>query len=220
MSARERHLYAALVSDLTNLYPALNTWEDHLWAEIQHRMEHRIEKRWNELGGFWQQEEQAETEGESINGQNIEDVFASISKVQKDEIQYVQFIAFADEQIGPRRSLHCCPADDHPGSSGLAVDAVRGPAPGLGGGYSARVRETRDQRIIADLIDCSDRSCASSLIWPLSCAHWAKTSRTPLQMLSFRLTWQYWNARGMTSWWPCMQLVYGKEAVRRATLGS
>lgn len=90
LPAAERHLYAALISDLPNLYGALDTWEDLLWANVQYKMEARLERRWKELGGFWQEQdtqlgEDAEFAGVSAGG--MDDIFAAIGAVQKHEVQ-------------------------------------------------------------------------------------------------------------------------------------
>ncbi|ODN81544.1 hypothetical protein L202_01963 [Cryptococcus amylolentus CBS 6039] len=92
----ERHLYAALISDLPTLLPACENWEDYLWAHVQHRIEARLEKRWHELGGFWEGEagvgkDQAE-EVEMARG-GLEEVFESMRGVGKAGI--------ADEMTDP-----------------------------------------------------------------------------------------------------------------------
>ncbi|WVQ84716.1 hypothetical protein IAT38_006873 [Cryptococcus sp. DSM 104549] len=84
----ERHLYAALISDLPTLLPACTSWEDHLWAHVQHRIEARVERRWKELGGYWEQEgrglggEEEEGESEVVRG-GLEEVFESMAGLQK-----------------------------------------------------------------------------------------------------------------------------------------
>lgn len=45
-----------MTSDLPTLLPTCKTWEDHLWARVLSRIEARLEARWRELGGFWEQE--------------------------------------------------------------------------------------------------------------------------------------------------------------------
>jgi nuclear pore complex protein Nup107 len=90
LPAAERHLYAALISDLPHLHSALETWEDLLWANVQYKMEARLERRWKELGGFWQEEdrllgEDAEFAGVSMGG--MDDIFAAIGAVQKNGVQ-------------------------------------------------------------------------------------------------------------------------------------
>ncbi|KAK8853177.1 hypothetical protein IAR55_003879 [Kwoniella newhampshirensis] len=83
--AAERHLYAALISDLPTLLPACQSWEDHLWAHVQHRIENRIEQRWHELGGFWEAESaylgKDDNDAELAYG-GLEEVFASMSGLQ------------------------------------------------------------------------------------------------------------------------------------------
>lgn len=81
LSPNERYLYAALISDLPTLLPACTSWEDHLWAHIQSRMESRIEQRFNELGGFWQNEEVllGKDDGEEVPG-GLDEIFTSISQ--------------------------------------------------------------------------------------------------------------------------------------------
>ena len=91
LSLAERNLYAALISDLPSVLPACETWEDHLWAYVQSRMEDRIEQRCSELGGFWEgegcfSERSREEKAEAVRG-GLEEVFASIRSVQKEEVQ-------------------------------------------------------------------------------------------------------------------------------------
>lgn len=90
LSQAERNLYAALISDLPTLLPACETWEDHLWAQIQSRMEDRIERRWHELDGFWEEESRLSARDDEDNGQGLscglEEVFASVGSVQKEEV--------------------------------------------------------------------------------------------------------------------------------------
>lgn len=90
MSPAERQLYAALISDLATLLPACDTWEDQLWAHVLHRLEARIDRRWRELGGFWETEDQLigrDDEEVVEQGQGgLEDVFASIAMVQKGQV--------------------------------------------------------------------------------------------------------------------------------------
>ncbi|WVR00241.1 hypothetical protein IAU59_007383 [Kwoniella sp. CBS 9459] len=86
LSAAERHLYAALISDLPTLLPACETWEDHLWAHVQHRIENRLEQRWHELGGFWEEESAylgRDDEDVEIAQGGLEEVFRSMSGTQK-----------------------------------------------------------------------------------------------------------------------------------------
>lgn len=53
-------------------------------------MENRLETRWRKLGGFWQQEEYGdEADGGLENAGDLEDMFMSISKIQKGEVQCV-----------------------------------------------------------------------------------------------------------------------------------
>lgn len=90
LPAAERHLYAALISDLPNLYQALETWEDLLWANVQYKMEARLERRWKELGGFWREEDSLIGEDEEFAGVaagGMDDIFAAIGAVQKNEVQ-------------------------------------------------------------------------------------------------------------------------------------
>lgn len=83
-------MYAALISDLPTLLPACETWEDHLWAHIQYRIESRISHRWHELGGFWEQESitvgKDENEDVETSRGGLEDVFESLTSVQKDGV--------------------------------------------------------------------------------------------------------------------------------------
>lgn len=90
LPAAERHLYAALISDLPNLHQALDTWEDLLWANVQYKMEARLERRWKELGGFWQEEDRTLGEDDEFAGVaagGMDDIFAAIGAVQKNEVQ-------------------------------------------------------------------------------------------------------------------------------------
>ena len=73
------------------MLPACETWEDHVWAHVQSRMEDRIEQRINELGGFWEgegcfTERSRDIKTEVLRG-GLEEVFASIGSVQKEEVQ-------------------------------------------------------------------------------------------------------------------------------------
>jgi nuclear pore complex protein Nup107 len=79
--AAERHLYAALISDLPTLLPACESWEDYVWANVQVRMESAIEQRRKELGGFWYDEEVAmgQDDGEETSG-GLDEVFVSIAR--------------------------------------------------------------------------------------------------------------------------------------------
>ncbi|WOO81998.1 Nuclear pore complex protein [Vanrija pseudolonga] len=90
LSSAERSLYAALISDLPTLLPACTTWEDQLWAYIQARLENRIDRRAQELGGFWQEEDISigvdDEESGGSASDSIEDVFARIAAVQTGDI--------------------------------------------------------------------------------------------------------------------------------------
>ncbi|KAL7418442.1 Nucleoporin nup84 [Cryptotrichosporon argae] len=88
LSPSERHLYAALTSDLPTLLPACETWEDHVWAHVQARLEGRIERRWRDLGGFWEAEGRREAEGGDVEPDQggLEHVFAAVADSQKDAV--------------------------------------------------------------------------------------------------------------------------------------
>lgn len=83
LSNAERELYAALVTDLPTLLPACNTWEDQLWAHVSHRLESRIDRRWHDLGGFWEQDDALlggdDEVAVELGRGGLEEVFASIS---------------------------------------------------------------------------------------------------------------------------------------------
>lgn len=72
------------------MLPACETWEDQLWAHILHRLESRIDRRWRELGGFWEQEDQliGRDDEETVEqGQGgLEEVFDAIASGQKGQI--------------------------------------------------------------------------------------------------------------------------------------
>lgn len=91
LSASERALYAALTSDLPTLLPACHTWEDYLWAHLSARIESRLEARFRELGGFWEEEGRTlgRDDGEAQVGGALDEVFRIISDVQTGEIAYV-----------------------------------------------------------------------------------------------------------------------------------
>ncbi|WVN84934.1 uncharacterized protein L203_100071 [Cryptococcus depauperatus CBS 7841] len=85
----ERQLYAALVSDLPNLLPACDTWEDQLWAHIQYRIEARLEQRRRHLGGFWQEELVGDREREEMVEENqggLDEVFEKMNELGKPSI--------------------------------------------------------------------------------------------------------------------------------------
>ncbi|WVR07722.1 hypothetical protein IAU60_004764 [Kwoniella sp. DSM 27419] len=89
LSSAERHLYAALISDLPTLLPACETWEDHLWAHVQHRIENRLEQRWHKLGGFWEAEGLSlgrDDEDVEIAQGGLEEVFATMASAQNSNI--------------------------------------------------------------------------------------------------------------------------------------
>ncbi|KAL1412723.1 Nucleoporin nup84 [Vanrija albida] len=90
LSSAERSLYAALISDLPTLLPACTTWEDQLWAYIQARLENRIDRRAQELGGFWQEEDISIGLDDEENGvsatDSLEEVFARIAAVPTGDI--------------------------------------------------------------------------------------------------------------------------------------
>ncbi|EIW72067.1 hypothetical protein TREMEDRAFT_66694 [Tremella mesenterica DSM 1558] len=90
LSAAERCLYAALISDLSTLIPACETWEDHLWAHVQHRIENRLEARCRDLGGFWEEEARLlgsdEEDSSQVARGGLDEVFASISSVQSESV--------------------------------------------------------------------------------------------------------------------------------------
>ncbi|WWC64631.1 uncharacterized protein I303_107242 [Kwoniella dejecticola CBS 10117] len=86
LSPAERQLYAALVSDLPTLLPSCETWEDHTWAHVQHRIENRLEQRWHELGGYWEEESDLlgrDDEDIEIAQGGLDEVFRSMQGVQK-----------------------------------------------------------------------------------------------------------------------------------------
>ncbi|WVQ67012.1 uncharacterized protein L199_005204 [Kwoniella botswanensis] len=86
LSPAERQLYAALISDLPTLLPSCEDWEDHLWAHIQHRIEYRLEQRWHELGGYWEEESGLlgrDDEDVEIAQGGLEEVFKKMQGVQK-----------------------------------------------------------------------------------------------------------------------------------------
>ena len=89
LSPAERHLYAALVSDLSTLLPACKTWEDHLWAQVQARIESRIDRKARETGGFWSEEDQllGRDEGAPDVQGGIDDVFAKIAECGVEDVQ-------------------------------------------------------------------------------------------------------------------------------------
>jgi nuclear pore complex protein Nup107 len=61
-----------------------------MWAHIQHRMELRIDKRWHELGGFWEAEDQLygsdDVENIDIGRGGLDEVFASIAAVNSGAV--------------------------------------------------------------------------------------------------------------------------------------
>ncbi|WWC71980.1 uncharacterized protein I206_105939 [Kwoniella pini CBS 10737] len=86
LSPAERQLYAALISDLPTLLPSCETWEDHLWAHVQHRIENRLEQRWHDLGGYWEEESDLlgrDDEDIEIAQGGLEEVFKSMQGVQR-----------------------------------------------------------------------------------------------------------------------------------------
>ncbi|WWC91661.1 uncharacterized protein L201_006607 [Kwoniella dendrophila CBS 6074] len=86
LSPAERQLYAALISDLPTLLPSCEDWEDHLWAHVQHRIENRLEQRWHELGGYWEEESGllgGDDDDVEIAQGGLEEVFKSMQAVQK-----------------------------------------------------------------------------------------------------------------------------------------
>jgi nuclear pore complex protein Nup107 len=88
ISSSERALYAALTSDLQTLLPSCSSWEDHLWAHVLSRVEARLEARWRDLGGFWEEESRAlgdDEEDAQVRG-GLEEVFASMAAVQKEDV--------------------------------------------------------------------------------------------------------------------------------------
>lgn len=109
LSSAERSLYAALISDLPTLLPACTTWEDQLWAYIQARLENRIDRRAQELGGFWQEEDISigvdDEESGGSASDSLEDVFARIAAVQTGDIAWVSHEeAFADRYSAASQS--------------------------------------------------------------------------------------------------------------------
>lgn len=90
LSNAERGLYAALVTDLPTLLPACDTWEDQLWAHVTHRLESRIDRRWHDLGGFWEAEDSLLAADDEVVMElgrgGLEEVFASISAAQTGNV--------------------------------------------------------------------------------------------------------------------------------------
>ena len=86
MTPQERQLYAALVSDLATLLPACETWEDHLWAHAQHRLEGRLETRWRELGGFWLSLEGEDLEVDEDGRGGLQEIFSNMAQVKKEHV--------------------------------------------------------------------------------------------------------------------------------------
>lgn len=72
-------------------------------------MESRLEKRWHELGGFWQKEEQGISDdlARTTVGEDLDDIFASIGNVQKPDIQ----VARGDPYIVAQRMIILGKAD-------------------------------------------------------------------------------------------------------------
>ena len=130
LGTAERSLYAALISDLPTLLPACTSWEDHLWAHIQSRMESRLEQRWNNLGGFWQKEETlvGQDDGEELLG-SLDEVFVNIAQTGSVEARFVYTIrypGFADQQDAGKRRIRCGATHDHSGPKRGLVQSNRG----------------------------------------------------------------------------------------------
>lgn len=112
----ERHLYAALISDLSALLPACESWEDYVWAHVQARMESAIEERRRELGGFWYDEEVAmgRDDGDETTG-GLDEIFVNITKTGTTQARCVtaNVASLLTKQDGGIGSLCRGAADDN-----------------------------------------------------------------------------------------------------------
>lgn len=86
----ERALYGTLTGYLPAVLPVCRSWEDHVWAHINARIEARIDRRLFELGGFWADEfgvaERGDGEAEGARGAGLEDVFQQVMKTDRDGV--------------------------------------------------------------------------------------------------------------------------------------
>ncbi|ORX40632.1 nuclear pore protein 84/107 [Kockovaella imperatae] len=88
LSTAERRLYGALITHLPTLLPACETWEDHLWAHSQAMMESRLDQKWKDLAGFWEQQEQVlgVDDGSQVIQGGIDDIFARLDDFGREDI--------------------------------------------------------------------------------------------------------------------------------------
>lgn len=78
------------MTDLPTLLPACDSWEDQVWAHVTHRLEARIDRRWHDLGGFWETEDALLAADDEVALElgrgGLEEVFASISAAQTGNV--------------------------------------------------------------------------------------------------------------------------------------
>lgn len=103
ISSDERSLYAALTCDLPTLLPTCNTWEDHLWARALSRIEARLESRWRDLGGFWEQDartsgaagqDDADESQQSGGASGMDGLIDQMAQVQDVRVRWVTCTAY------------------------------------------------------------------------------------------------------------------------------
>ncbi|CDZ96991.1 Nuclear pore complex, rNup107 component (sc Nup84) [Phaffia rhodozyma] len=86
----ERALYGILTGYLPAVLPVCRSWEDHVWARINARIEDRIDRKLKELGGFWAEElgvpESGEGESEGGKSSGLEEVFKSVMQIERDGV--------------------------------------------------------------------------------------------------------------------------------------
>ena len=89
MSAAERRLYAALISDLPTLLPACESWEDHLWAYLQAAMESRLDGLWRDSADFWAEQDQLSGNDVAAPGDDrgVDEIFARLAESGREDVQ-------------------------------------------------------------------------------------------------------------------------------------
>ncbi|KAJ9115295.1 hypothetical protein QFC20_001162 [Naganishia adeliensis] len=86
-STQERAVYGAISGDLDSVLPMCHTWDDHLWAHLNHHIITRLNTKLQEAKGYWYDRFEASRETSSaLDVQDLEQTFERIERVQRDGV--------------------------------------------------------------------------------------------------------------------------------------